>query len=204
MTGFFLCFNDLLVDLVFQRGAFDINSATLVKNILIAYALGLPDYLFRDLLIRIYYSIEETNLPFKLSIYGIGLNFICDWLLIGAPIQNSRNLLPFNYGVVGLVLSSGIVNFLICIILSLKLGNFIKPLPHIFLLKKTFLILITCICSIIISYKIFNFYDPNFSKFIKLSMLISGCAVYFSLFFSFIKLLKVKKIELLFLKSIFK
>ena len=196
LTGFFICFNDLLVDLVFQRGAFNIQSALIVKNILIAYALGLPTYLFRDLLIRIYYSIEETTLPFNLSIYGIGLNFLCDWMLIGAPIPNSGNLLPFNFGVVGLVLSSGIVNSIICIILSIKLKNFIKSLPHIFLLRKTFLLLIASIFSIIISHSIVNFYAHNLNLFIKIFMLLVGSFIYFSIYFFFTKFFKVNKLDI--------
>ena len=196
MMGFFICFNDLLIDLVFQRGAFNMNSATIVKSILIAYALGLPAYLCRDLLIRIYYSIGETSLPFNLSIFGIGLNFFCDWMLVGAPIQNSRNLLPYNFGVVGLVLSSGIVNFIICIILSIKLKKFTKPLPHLILLKKTFLMIIASISSIIISHNILNYFNPNLNKFIKIYMILSGSFVYVSLYFLFTKFFKVNKLKL--------
>jgi len=199
LTGFFICFNDLLVDLVFQRGAFNIQSAIIVKNILIAYALGLPAYLLRDLLIRVYYSIEETNLPFNLSIYGIVLNFLCDWLLIGAPTTNSGNLLPYNFGVVGLVLSSGIVNFVICIILSIRLKNLINPLPHRILLKKTLLILIASIFSIIISHNIIKYYDPSVNEFVKIFMLSFGSTIYFSLYFLLTKFLKVNKLELTFL-----
>ncbi len=203
VMGFFMCFNDLIVNLVFQRGAFNIQSALIVKNILIAYALGLPAYLFRDLLIRIYYSIEEINLPFNLSIYGIGLNFFCDWMLIGAPIPNSGNLLPYNFGVVGLVLSSGIVNFIICIILSIRLKNFTKPLPHKVLLKKTLLIFIACIFSIIVSYNINNFYSPSQNEFIKVLLIILGSTIYLSLYFLLTKYLKVNKLRLTFLKKIF-
>ena len=199
LTGFFICFNDLLIDLVFQRGAFNIQSSTIVKNILIAYALGLPVYLFRDLLIRIYYSIEETSLPFKLSIYGIGLNFLFDWILIGAPITNSENLLRYNFGVVGLVLSSGIVNFIICIILSIRLKDFIKPLPHLILLRKTFLILIACFFSICIIHTLINFFNPNLNQFIKFFMLSIGTILYFSFYFLLTKFLKVNKLELTFL-----
>jgi len=200
LTGFFICFNDLLVDLVFQRGAFNIQSAIIVKNILIAYALGLPGYLLRDLLIRIYYSIEETRLPFNLSIYGIGLNFLCDWILIGAPIPNSGNILPYNFGVIGLVLSSGIVNFIICIILSIRLTNFIKPLPHMTLIRKTFLIFIACIFSIIVSHNINNFYSPSLNEFEKVWLIIFGSVIYFSLYFLLTKYLKVNKLQLTFLK----
>jgi len=204
LTGFFVCFNDLLIDLVFQRGAFNIQSAIIVKNILIAYALGLPAYLYRDLLIRIYYSMEEISLPFNLSIYGIGLNFLFDWMLIGAPIPNSGHLLPFNFGVVGLVLSSGIVNFIICIILSIRLKNFIKPLPHMDLLRKTFFIFIACIFSIIISHNIINFYDPKLYVFVKVFMLIVGSSIYFSLYFLLTKWLKVNKLEMKTLIKYFK
>jgi len=204
LMGFFICFNDLLVDLVFQRGSFNIQSANIVKSILIAYALGLPAYLFRDLLIRIYYVIEETNLPFNLSIFGIGLNFLFDWMLIGAPMPNSENLLPYNFGVVGLVLSSGIVNFIICIILSIRLKIFIKPLSHIILIKKTFLTLLACTISISISHNIFNFYDPSLNQFIKILMISIGSIIYLSLYFLLTKFLKVNKLKLTFLMSTLK
>ncbi len=200
LTGFFICFDDLLIDLLFQRGAFNIESAIIVKSILIAYALGLPVYLLRDLLVRIYYAIEETKLPFNISICGIVLNFFCDWILIGAPIRNSGNLLPFNFGIVGLVLSSGIVNFIICLILSISLKDFIKPLPQKILVRKTFLIFIACIFSIIISHNTINFYDLNLNEFIKILMISIGGIIYFSLFFLMTKLLKVNKLELTFLK----
>ena len=200
LAGFFICFNELLVDLVFQRGAFNINSAIIVRNILVAYSLGLPAYLFRDLLIRIYYSIEVTILPFNLSICGIGLNLLCDWILVGAPIPNSGNLLPYNFGVVGLVLSSGIVNFIICIILSIRLKNFTKPLPHMVLLRKTFLIFIACIFSIIISHNINNFYSPSLNEFVKLILIILGSTIYVSLYFLLTKYFKVNKLKLTFLK----
>ena len=171
-----------------------------IKSVLIAYAFGLPAYLFRELLVRTYYAFEKTNLPFNLSIYGILLNFFCDWMLIGAPIKNSGNLFTFNFGVVGIVLSSGIVNIIICIILSIKLKKFIKPLPHIFLLRKTFLLLIASIFSIIISHSIVNFYAHNLNLFIKIFILLVGSFIYFSIYFFFTKFFKVNKLDINFFK----
>ena len=74
LTGFFITFNNPIVQLVFQRGAFDYLASLKVKNILIAYAVGIPFYLYRDLLVRTYYSIEKTKFPFRLSCAGIILN----------------------------------------------------------------------------------------------------------------------------------
>ena len=68
LTGFFITFNNQIVQFVFQRGAFNYDAVFLVKNILIAYAVGIPFYLYRDLLVRTYYSIEKTNLPFQVII----------------------------------------------------------------------------------------------------------------------------------------
>tara|TARA_Y100001933_G_scaffold208028_1_gene211413 strand:+ start:74 stop:1663 length:1590 start_codon:yes stop_codon:yes gene_type:complete len=198
MMGFFLCFNDLIIDCVFQRGAFNNQATIIVKAILAAYAVGLPAYLFRDLLIRIYYALEQTNLPFNLSLYGIGLNFLFDWLLIGAPIKNYGNLLSYNFGVVGLVLSSGIVNVIICIILSINLKNFAKVLPHTTLLKKIILMLLACILSIFISHNITNIYNPNINGFIKILKLSIGSLLYFSLYFFLTKCFRVNKIKLFF------
>ena len=70
LTGFFITFNNQIVQLVFQRGAFNFRSCLFSKNILIAYAVGIPFYLYRDLLVRTYYSIEKPKLPFKLSYWN--------------------------------------------------------------------------------------------------------------------------------------
>ena len=118
LSGFFITFNNQIVQLVFQRGSFDYSAALKVKNILIAYAVGIPFYLFRDLLVRTYYSIEKTKFPFKLSFTGIIFNVFFDWFLVGAPIKNFGNLSPYNFGVIGIILSSVIVNFIVCIFLS--------------------------------------------------------------------------------------
>ena len=97
LTGFFITFNNQIVQFIFERGAFNYEAVFLVKNILIAYAVGMPFYLCRDLLIRTYYAIEKAKLPFQLSLAGIILNVFFDWFLLGAPIKNIGNLFPFNF-----------------------------------------------------------------------------------------------------------
>ena len=82
LTAFFITFNEQIVQLAFQRGAFDLKAVNEVRKILIAYSVGIPFYLYRDLLVRTYYSIEKTKLPFKLSLLGILLNIFFDWILI--------------------------------------------------------------------------------------------------------------------------
>ena len=60
LTAFFITFNEQIVQIAFQRGAFDLKAVNEVRKILIAYSVGIP-YLYRDLLVRTYYSIEKLN-----------------------------------------------------------------------------------------------------------------------------------------------
>mgnify|MGYP000019869786 CR=1 FL=1 len=163
MGGLFITFNGLIVELVFQRGAFDNQAVFMVQKILIAYAVGIPFYLYRDLLIRFYYSIEKTKLPFQISLVGIVLNIIFDWLLTGAPTINNRNLLNFNYGAVGVVLSSGFVNLIVCSILSLRLSKNNYGIPNLLILKKVVFKVISSIFASSISLSLLNqiYYERN-------------------------------------------
>ncbi len=196
LTGFFLTFNNQIVQLVFQRGAFDYSATLKVKNILIAYAVGIPFYLYRDLLVRTYYSIEKTKLPFQLSFAGIVFNIFFDWFLIGAPIKNFGNLSPYNFGVVGIILSSVIVNFIVCIILSLNLRNEDIHLPNFELLKKINLMSLasfidSTICFTILKAK--NNLNSNFGEFL---LLIFGSLTFFVIYYLLTKILKVNKFKI--------
>ena len=200
LTGLFITFNSQMVEFIFQRGAFNYQASNLVEKILIAYAIGIPFSLYRDLLIRTYYSIEKTKLPFKLSIAAILFNFIFDWFLVGAPTGQFGNLVPINFGVVGLVISSGLVNLLSCIILSIKLSNNGIFLPNNLVFRKTFLIFLSCLLTITI-YRLFfleNLIIDNSNNLIKLSTLILGCSIYTIVYFLITKLFKVNSIKLIY------
>ena len=195
LTAFFITFNNQIVQLVFQRGSFDYSAALKVKNILIAYAVGIPFYLYRDLLVRTYYSIEKTKFPFKLSFAGIIFNVFFDWFLIGAPIKNFGNLVPYNFGVVGIILSSVIVNFIVCILLSFNLGNENIHLPNLDLLRKIILMSLagyidSSICFTIL--KTTNNFNSNLGEFL---LLIFGSLTFFVIYFLLTKFFKVNKFK---------
>ncbi len=193
LTGFFISFHNQIVQLVFQRGAFDFEAVFLVKNILIAYAMGIPFYLCRDLLIRTYYSIEKPNLPFQLSLVGIILNVFFDWFLLGAPLKNFGNLLPFSFGVIGIIISSVIVNLLICIFLSANLKNYKVNLPITILLKKIVLISFACLISSMICYAFIKDLDELNSNIFSLVVLIVGFLIFSIIYYLITKLFRVNK-----------
>ena len=196
LTGFFITFNNQIVQLVFERGAFDYAATLKVKNILIAYAVGIPFYIYRDLLVRTYYSIEKTKFPFQLSLAGIMLNAFFDWFLIGAPIKNFGNISPYNFGVVGIILSSGIVNFIVCILLALNLRNEDIHLPNLDLLKKVILMSLASLIDSAICFTILkttNKLNSNFGEFL---LLIFGSLTFFVIYFLVTKCLNVNKFKI--------
>ena len=117
-----------IIELIYERGAFDGNAVEIVSGLLIVYGIGMPAYLGRDLLVRVFYSIGEANTPFKISAIGIWLNIIFDWFLIGGP-SPWGNQLPFNFGAAGIVLATVLINFLTCFILLLELNSKLGELP---------------------------------------------------------------------------
>ncbi len=196
LTGLFITFNNQIVQFVFQRGAFNKEAAFLVKNILIAYAIGIPFYLYRDLLVRTYYTIEKPKLPFQLSLAGIILNVFFDWFLLGAPINNVGNLLPYNFGVIGIILSSGLVNLIICFFLTVSLNNYKINLPKTILFKKIILIALACFISSTLCYifiKNINGYNSNI---LNLIILIIGFLIFSIIYFLITKLFRVNKLNL--------
>jgi putative peptidoglycan lipid II flippase len=116
----FIALGTPIVALVYERGAFDASAAQLVAALLMAYGLGMPAYLGRDVLVRVFYALGDGTTPFRLSLAGIGLNVMFDWLLVGGPTPWG-NQSPFNFGASGLVLATVAVNFLTCLALLLVL-----------------------------------------------------------------------------------
>jgi len=189
LTAFFITFNNQIVQLAFQRGAFDFKAVNEVRKILIAYSIGIPFYLYRDLLVRTYYSIEKTKLPFKLSLFGILLNIFFDWFLI-------KVLAPYNLEIEGIILSSAAVNFIICSILSINLKNHNLRLPFSLLLVK---ILLISLSAVITSYTCFSIFQtmPQLNTIIeKLFVLTLESLTFFIIYFLITKCLKVNRLKI--------
>ncbi|MFM7634457.1 MAG: lipid II flippase MurJ, partial [Cyanobacteriota bacterium] len=119
-----------IVALVYQRGAFDRSAADLVGQLLMAYGIGMPAYLGRDVLVRVFYALGDGNTPFRWSLAGIGLNALFCWAFTGGPTPGWGLQLPMlNAGAAGLVLATVAVNLITCAGLLLALSRRLGGLP---------------------------------------------------------------------------
>jgi putative peptidoglycan lipid II flippase len=118
-----------IVALIYERGAFDETAADLVGKLLMAYGLGMPAYLARDVLVRVFYALGDGVTPFRWSVGGIGLNAVFCWLFVGGPTPWGMRLPALNMGAPGLVLATVGVNVITSVGLLLALQGRLGGLP---------------------------------------------------------------------------
>jgi putative peptidoglycan lipid II flippase len=136
-----------IVALVYERGAFDSGAAVLVGGLLMAYGVGMPAYLGRDVLVRVFYALGDGTTPFRFSVAGIGLNVVFDWLLVGGPTPWGLQLPALNFGAPGLVLATVAVNVITCLGLLLALRQRLGGLPLLGWARDTLLLLVASLLA---------------------------------------------------------
>jgi putative peptidoglycan lipid II flippase len=136
-----------IVALIYERGAFNASAAALVGGLLMAYGVGMPAYLGRDVLVRVFYALGDGTTPFRFSMAGIGLNALFDWLLVGGPTPWGLQLPALNFGAPGLVLATVGVNLLTCLALLLALQRRLGGLPLATWVRDSLLLLVAAVLA---------------------------------------------------------
>ena len=120
---------------------------------------------------------------------------IRDRFLVGAPTINYGNLSPYNFGVIGIILSSGLVNLIICIFLTANFNTFGINIPKAILLKKFVLISLACFITSTICYSVIKDMKGLNSNIWELFILVIGFLVFLIIYFSITKLFGVNKLN---------
>ncbi|MEN9202672.1 MAG: murein biosynthesis integral membrane protein MurJ [Thermostichus sp. DG_1_6_bins_120] len=106
-----------IVQVAYQRGRFTAEVAQEVAALLMAYGLGMSCYLLRDVLVRIFYALEDGITPLRISGIAIGLNALLDFLLLRA------------FGAPGIALATAGVNLVALIGLGIRLQQHLQGIP---------------------------------------------------------------------------
>jgi putative peptidoglycan lipid II flippase len=110
LSALMIALSTPIVQVIYERKNFRPEDTQLVAAVLIAYAVGMFVYLCRDVLVRVFYALGDSDTPFKISIVNIFLNALFDYLL-----------LPF--GIQGLVFATVSVNVISVIVLTFFLNR---------------------------------------------------------------------------------
>lgn len=129
MVGVF-CFKRELVEVAFNRGAFDQNAIDVTKSLLGIYSIGILFMALRETITKVFYSLQDTKTPAKNATMAI-----CTTIIFNLT-------LPLFLGVNGLALATTLVSIIysICLIYQLcnkhegiVLNAYFKDIPRIFL-----------------------------------------------------------------------
>ncbi len=107
----FILLNEPIVRLLFQRGAFDVQSTAMTAAALGWYSLGLVSYGLYYLLINTFYALQNTVIRIQAGLVLVCTYVVANLLLLGVMGMNA------------IALSYGLAHTVACILLLARLGK---------------------------------------------------------------------------------
>ena len=103
LVSFFLFASKDIINVIFVRGKFDINSLNMTASVLFFYSFGLFFFCGIKLLVNSFYALKDTILPAKTATISLVINIILSAILmfplkIGGVALGSSLAAAFNFG----------------------------------------------------------------------------------------------------------
>ncbi|NQT28119.1 MAG: murein biosynthesis integral membrane protein MurJ [Candidatus Omnitrophica bacterium] len=103
LVSFFLFASKDIIDVIFTRGKFDINSLNMTASVLFFYSFGLFFFCGIKLLVNSFYALKDTAFPAKTATISLVINIILSAALmyplkIGGVALGSSLAAAFNFG----------------------------------------------------------------------------------------------------------
>lgn len=153
-VSFFVYFNSyFLVDLIFGYGNFLVDDVSLTSECLKYICLGVFFVAFRLLFIKVFYSFKDTFTPVVLIVICSTLNVLLNYFLV-----------PF-YSFYGLIISTIIANFILCVCLFLMFCRITNFTVTTFFLYR-FLLVIFYMLTIFFLFYCFSLHFNGFNLFL--------------------------------------
>lgn len=107
-----------IVKMLFERGEFDSRATQMTAIALVFYSIGMIGFGLRDILGKVFYSLQDTKTPMKNAIIAIVLNIVLNLLFVNFT----------NMGIAGLAFATSISAIVTIILLFIslrkKIGQF--------------------------------------------------------------------------------
>jgi peptidoglycan biosynthesis protein MviN/MurJ (putative lipid II flippase) len=75
-------FSRPIIEIIFQRGAFDVNSTIQTAKPFLVYSIGLVFFAIETILVIFYYSLADTKTPVFVGMICVVINILLTWLLV--------------------------------------------------------------------------------------------------------------------------
>lgn len=186
VMAYLFLFAKPIVEVIFQRGAFDERSTILVSSILIALLLSMFAYVARDTLTRVFYSLGNSRTPLVVAVFAIILKVALN------------NILVEKYQAPGIAFATSLVtlfNFLLLWFLLRKqigclgIGKHVRPI--IKMVVATFVMYLVGLLFI----SLFPLHITNYDFVSKLILLFTSFVVCFLIYFGLSLTIRIEEAE---------
>ena len=82
ISVFFMVYSKPIIEIIFQRGAFDASSTSLTAKPFLIYSIGLVFFAIETILVIFYYSKADTKTPVFVGMICVIINILLTWILI--------------------------------------------------------------------------------------------------------------------------
>lgn len=180
-----LAFGEEVVQIVYERGAFDANATGMTAGAFFYYGIGLVFFALNDLFAKIFYSMQNTRSPIICAAVSVIINIVLNFLLVG-PMAH-----------MGLALATSIAAFVNTALLLIVLK---KQYPHTVIFKskkKSIEIVISSVIAVGIAYITYSLLLTNISMpmMINLGISVTSAVVVYLLMLILFKIEELKLIS---------
>lgn len=183
---YLLLFSKPIVELVFQRGAFDDRSTMLTSSILIALLLSMIAYVARDTLTRVFYALGDSKIPLLIAVFSIILKIVLNSALVE------------KYQAPGIAFSTSLVtlfNFILLgILLRVKIGC-LGWLKHLRALFKMAIITLVMYVVGLIFLNLFPVHITSYDLISKMILVFTSFVTCFLVYFGLALTLRIEEAE---------
>lgn len=142
-----IVFSRPIVTLLFQRGAFDERATNMTSIALVFYSIGMIGFALRDILGKIFYSLQDTKTPMLNGTMSMVINIILNLTLVKFM------------GHAGIAFATSISSIICILLLFRNLKKKIEYYGQDKIIKTTIKSLIAAILMGVVTYFIYNILD---------------------------------------------
>ncbi|MBO5454046.1 MAG: murein biosynthesis integral membrane protein MurJ [Clostridia bacterium] len=81
VTMLFVVFRVPIIEIIYQRGAFDSNSTYLTSTALLYYSFGMLGYGIQEVMNKSFYSMQKSKIPMRTAFLTIAVNVVLSFVL---------------------------------------------------------------------------------------------------------------------------
>ena len=186
MTVYLFLFSKPVIELLFERGAFDERSSALTSSILVALLISMVAYVARDTLTRVFYSLGDSKLPLLVAVFSIILKIFLNALLVK------------HYAAPGIAFATSLVtvfNFLLLFILLRNKIGCLGWIKHVRSLSKMAVVTFVMYLFGLLFLSVFPVHITSYDFISKFVLIFTSFVVCFLIYFGLALTLRIEEAE---------